>query len=378
MNTNMEINPTNTTKKEEISPIELQALLAEQSSAEQAVMEKEQELLFAKQNLDNINARITQSKDISTGTDSIVVSENTTQETSIDKVQDITPTEQVSSINPELITPIANKPEKILSIGEKRYEMISIKISSVKESAKARISSVGGKLGNLFKKIKDFGYELPKNIAVAVLSTDALVDKAGEKIGVGADFVANKIDQKVEAGMNVGEKILTKGTQGLDAGIKFVDDMYEKGLGAIEKGTTNFADFTVEKSKALVRFSQEKAVLTAAMIAYKAEKTKEGLTRIQDGIFNQFNRLNRFMTEAGNFASAEAKRIKMRLQNEVLAYKMRKLDKEISRDSMVAGNLEEAKQARLLAIKANVDKLISLKQNLSSVMPTTNNLEQAA
>ncbi len=374
----MEINPTNTDDKQEISPIELQALLAERSSAEQVIMQKEQELLFAKQNLENINNRIAQSKDISTGTDSVVSSENTMQKASIDKTQDIGPTEQAPSINPELITPIANKPENMLSIGEKRYEMISMKISSVKESAKARISSASNKLGNFFKKIKDFGYELPKNIAVAVLSTDALAGKAGEKIEAGADFVANKIDQKIEAGMNVGEKILTKGTQGLDAGIKFVDDMYEKGLGAIEKGATNMSNFTVEKSKALVRFSQEKAVLAAAIIAYKAEKTKEGLNRIQDGIFNQFNRLNRFMTEAGNFASAEAKRIKMRLQNEVLAYKMKQLDKEISRDSMVAGNLEEAKQARLLAIKANVDKLMSLKQNLSSVMPATNNLEQAA
>ena len=57
----LEANPTN--QSESMSPIELQALMAEQSAAEQAISQKEQELLFAKQNLVNINARIALSKE---------------------------------------------------------------------------------------------------------------------------------------------------------------------------------------------------------------------------------------------------------------------------------------------------------------------------
>lgn len=332
----MDINSVDT--NENISPIELQALLAEKSAAEQAVAQKESELLIAKQNLENINKRISS------------ISENKAEEESPKNIEAYTQAQEPLNIeNPipsaalESATMPTDKTESILSVGEKRYEIISQKISGIKENAKTRISSVGSKLGNFFRKIKDFGYEIPKNISIAVLSTDKII----------------------EAG-------LTAGSNKLDKGIGFVDNMYDKAFDKIEGGVVGLGNWIAEKAKATKRFTEEKAVLIASVAAYKAERTKEGLERMQDSIFNQFRRLNNFMTEAGNFASAEVNRIKMRLKDEIIAYKMRELDKEIAKDSMVAGNLEEAKQARLNAIKEKAEKLVSLREGLSKVVVTNN------
>ena len=338
MNTNMEINPTDTIKKEDITPIELQALLAEQSAAEQAVTQKEQELMIAKQKLEDINSRITKSRE--------TVVENKIPET----IEAYTHTEVSQNLETPIVSPTQEsentpvvKSENMFSVGEERYEMIASKISSVKENVKSRVSGMGNKLGNFFRKIKDFGYEIPKNISVAILSTDKII----------------------ESGLNMG-------TKGLDAGIAFVDKISDKAANAVENNAVGVSSWINEKAQATKKFAEEKAVLTASIVAYKAERTKEGLARIQDSIFNQFNKLNNFMTEAGNFASAEVRRIKMRLKDEIIAYKMRELDKEIARDAMVANNLEDAKQARLNAIKDKANKLISLRDGLNKVAITNN------
>ena len=119
---------------ENISPIELQALLAEKSAAEQAVAQKESELLIARQNLENINNRISKT------------SESNAEEESPKNIEAYTQVQEplnienpIPSVALESATMPADKTESILSVGEKRYEIISQKISGVKENAKTRI-----------------------------------------------------------------------------------------------------------------------------------------------------------------------------------------------------------------------------------------------
>jgi len=360
MNTNMESSPDSSS----LSPIELQALMAEKSAAEQAVSQKEQELLFAKQKLDSINTRIIQSIQVTpfeakpTDEGLITPIATVSEEPNIESIPTPVDTVEVP------VAPQENKTENIFSKGEERYAMIAEKISVVKESAKARISKVGTKLSNFFGKVKDFGLEVPKSIAVGVLSLDTMANKAGEKIA-----------STVGAG-------LTSGSNALDKGLGFIDDNVNAGFEGMEKGIVTVATFVAEKAAAMKKYGEEKAILGATILAYKAQRTKEGIVRIQESIFTQFRRLNKFMTEAGNFASAEAKKIKMKFKNEILAYKMKQLENMNKQDELVIGNVDAIKQQRteeMEARKAKILELTSLRENLGKVLPSseTTNLQAA-
>ena len=88
------------------------------------------------------------------------------------------------------------------------------------------------------------------------------------------------------------------------------------------------------------------------------------------------------MTEAGKSASAEAKKIKMRFKNEILAYKMKQLENKNKQDELVIGNVDAIKEQRtqeMKARKAKIAELSSLRENLGKILPSpeTSNLQAA-